>query len=321
MFADCGGDVVDGYRTSYISRDELRLFLIGLRVPGMSDDRTFDAHWALVATRADGRIAFPEFVRFIKNLRPSHLKAVQTDLELVSRRSIDHDALGRALTGRPLDVPRSLHFTHFHLIHCLSLCFFLLFQGLRKARLIAGDGTEEEKRERLERTPISLVVEGEAVSVFFPDKARGAAAAAADGAHGHGHSHRQSAASRLWGGRSRSRDGHDEDEGLEPEALLLRETFLELAAMSKSVICCRLTPAQKGRIVDEFKKRGKITLAIGDGANDELVRTGEQRCARWRVRAGSVVRSSLHGRRLTSERTFACLHFFSFDFFLSLLFR
>jgi hypothetical protein len=92
--------------------------------------------------------------------------------------------------------------------------------------------------------------------------------------------------------------------------------------MSKSVICCRLTPAQKGRIVDEFKKRGKITLAIGDGANDELVRTGEQRCARWRVRAGSVVRSSLHGRGLTYERPFAFLHFFfSFDFFLSLLLR
>jgi hypothetical protein len=74
---------VDGYRTNYISRDELRLFLIGLRVPGMSDDRTFDAHWALVATRADGRIGFQEFRSFIKNLRPSHLKAVQTDLELV----------------------------------------------------------------------------------------------------------------------------------------------------------------------------------------------------------------------------------------------
>lgn len=145
------------------------------------------------------------------------------------------------------------------------------------------------------------MVEGEAVSVFFPDKARGAAAAV-DGAamSGGGHSHRQSAASRLWGGRSRSRDGHDEDEGLEPEALLLRETFLELAAMSKSVICCRLTPAQKGRIVEEFKKRGKITLAIGDGANDELVRTVDQRCARWRVRAGSVARSSLHGRRLAT---------------------
>ena len=288
MFADCGGDVVDGYRTSYISRDELRLFLIGLRVPGMSDDRTFDAHWALVATRADGRIAFPEFVRFIKNLRPSHLKAVQTDLELVRRRSADHDALGRALTGRQLDVRRSLHFTHLHR-STVSLCVSISCQGLRKARLIAGDGTEEEKRERLERTPISLVVEGEAVSVFFPDKARAAAAAAADGAHGHGHSHRRSAASRLWGGRSRSRDGHDEDEGLEPEALLLRETFLELAAMSKSVICCRLTPAQKGRIVEEFKKRGKITLAIGDGANDELVRTVDQRCTRWRARAESVV--------------------------------
>jgi len=135
-------------------------------------------------------------------------------------------------------------------------------------------------------------VEGEAVSVFFPDKARGAAAAegaAGGGAHGHGHGHGQSAASRLWGGRSRSRDAHDEDEGLEPEALLLRETFLELAAMSKSVICCRLTPAQKGRIVEEFKKRGKITLAIGDGANDELVRVHDQRCTCQRLRAGRSV--------------------------------
>ena len=118
--------MVDGYRTSYISRDELRLFLIGLRVPGMSDDRTFDAHWALVATRADGRIAFPEFVRFIKNLRPSHLKAVQTDLELVRRRSIDHDALGRALIGRLLDVRRSLHFTHLRR-PTVSLCVSILF--------------------------------------------------------------------------------------------------------------------------------------------------------------------------------------------------
>jgi len=115
---------VDGYRTSYISRDELRLFLIGLRVPGMSDDRTFDAHWALVATRADGRIAFPEFVRFIKNLRPSHLKAVQTDLELVRRPSADHDALGcavRSLGGWMCHAPS---LTSINPLKPLSLCCF-----------------------------------------------------------------------------------------------------------------------------------------------------------------------------------------------------
>lgn len=258
---DCGGDVVDGYRTGYISKEELRLFLVGLRVPGMDDDRTFAAHWHLVES-VNGRIAFAEFSKFIRNLQPSHLKAVQTDIEL----------------------------------------------GLRKARLIAGDGTEEEKRERLEKTPISLVVEGEAVSerasskrvpalpscsrssiahtclcvvvsqfsVFYPDtKVRKELAEPVESTSrvgrifGGGSGGANSAADRQ---RAIARRQQEEDEAAfsEPEALLLRETFFELASMAKSVICCRLTPAQKGKIVQEFSKR-HVTLAIGDGGNDELM--------------------------------------------------
>ena len=87
---DCGGDVVDGQRTNYISREELRLFLIGLRVPGMDDDRLFNSHWAMVESRGDGRMAFAEFERFIKNLSPSHLKAVQTDIELGRFYEVEH---------------------------------------------------------------------------------------------------------------------------------------------------------------------------------------------------------------------------------------
>ena len=34
---DCGGDVVDGVRTGYITKEELRYFLIGLRVTGMDE--------------------------------------------------------------------------------------------------------------------------------------------------------------------------------------------------------------------------------------------------------------------------------------------
>ena len=226
---DCGGDVVDGYRTGYISKEELRLFLVGLRVPGMDDDRTFDAHWHLVES-VNGRIAFGAFSTFIRNLQPSHLKAVQTDIEL----------------------------------------------GLRKARLIAGDGTEEEKRERLEKTPISLVVEGEAFSVFYPDtKVRKELAEPAEPASrvgrifggGSGGSGSAADRQRAIARRQQEEDDHDFSE---PEALLLRETFFELASMAKSVICCRLTPAQKGKIVQEFSKR-HVTLAIGDGGNDELM--------------------------------------------------
>ena len=35
-----------------------------------------------------------------------------------------------------------------------------------------------------------------------------------------------------------------------------------------SVICARSTPKQKGKIVDFVRQKGKICLAIGDGAND-----------------------------------------------------
>lgn len=242
-------------RTGFITRNELRYFLSGLRVPGVDDDRIFDAQWAMVDQRGDGRVsalkadtqvaacdcslfvscvrpashcssesllcvcfslqmAFPEFARFIRNLQPSHLKAVQTDIEL----------------------------------------------GLRKARLIAGDGTVEEKRERLEAHPLSLVVEGEALAVLYPDsrpRTRGVHAPTPRVA-------------RRWGGGSRSASDHheeEEDEISEPEALLLREAFYELASMCKSVICCRLTPKQKATIVAEFGRKGHVTLAIGDGGN------------------------------------------------------
>lgn len=36
----------------------------------------------------------------------------------------------------------------------------------------------------------------------------------------------------------------------------------------KSAVFCRVTPKQKAEIVKLVKKLGKLTLAIGDGAND-----------------------------------------------------
>lgn len=44
--------------------------------------------------------------------------------------------------------------------------------------------------------------------------------------------------------------------------------FTELCLLVNSVICCRVTPEQKGQVVALCKNRGLRTLAIGDGGND-----------------------------------------------------
>ena len=45
--------------------------------------------------------------------------------------------------------------------------------------------------------------------------------------------------------------------------------FFNLAIVAKSVLCCRMNPSQKSKIVKLVKTYGKwITLAIGDGVND-----------------------------------------------------
>jgi len=47
------------------------------------------------------------------------------------------------------------------------------------------------------------------------------------------------------------------------------EEFLSLAAMCRSVVCCRMSPLQKAEIVKLVKNHlKKIVLSIGDGAND-----------------------------------------------------
>jgi P-type E1-E2 ATPase len=49
----------------------------------------------------------------------------------------------------------------------------------------------------------------------------------------------------------------------------LTNLFFHASLISKSIVCCRVSPKQKADIVSVFKSRGKwITLAIGDGAND-----------------------------------------------------
>ena len=52
-------------------------------------------------------------------------------------------------------------------------------------------------------------------------------------------------------------------------ALMYEVEFLKLACLCKTVICCRVSPLQKSLVVALVKKYlNKITLAIGDGAND-----------------------------------------------------
>ncbi|PFH38209.1 hypothetical protein BESB_005500 [Besnoitia besnoiti] len=61
-------------------------------------------------------------------------------------------------------------------------------------------------------------------------------------------------------------DGEALQHMLEPD---LEKAFVSVCTRCVTVICCRATPHQKGAVVSLIKKyKGKITLAIGDGAND-----------------------------------------------------
>ena len=49
-----------------------------------------------------------------------------------------------------------------------------------------------------------------------------------------------------------------------------KNQFLKIALKASTVVCCRVSPLQKSKVVKEVKKYDKnaITLAIGDGGND-----------------------------------------------------
>tara|TARA_B110000285_G_scaffold208851_1_gene249372 strand:- start:105 stop:341 length:237 start_codon:yes stop_codon:yes gene_type:complete len=51
---------------------------------------------------------------------------------------------------------------------------------------------------------------------------------------------------------------------------LLKDSFLEIAIKADVVLACRVSPKQKADIVNLIRKKfpSKVTLAIGDGAND-----------------------------------------------------
>ena len=60
-------------------------------------------------------------------------------------------------------------------------------------------------------------------------------------------------------------DGRSLAFALEPE---LAPDFLSLGTGCVSMVCCRVSPLQKALVTGLVKDSGKITLAIGDGAND-----------------------------------------------------
>ncbi|KAJ6809324.1 phospholipid-transporting ATPase 2 [Iris pallida] len=59
-------------------------------------------------------------------------------------------------------------------------------------------------------------------------------------------------------------------DGVALEIVLKRykEAFTELAILSRTAICCRVTPSQKAQLVELLKLCDYRTLAIGDGGND-----------------------------------------------------
>uniref|UniRef100_A0A8C9Y1F4 Phospholipid-transporting ATPase n=1 Tax=Sander lucioperca TaxID=283035 RepID=A0A8C9Y1F4_SANLU len=66
---------------------------------------------------------------------------------------------------------------------------------------------------------------------------------------------------------------HDNKHG----GMSLQIDFVDMACECEAVICCRVTPKQKGNVVSLVKKYKKaVTLSIGDGANDvNMIKTAD----------------------------------------------
>ncbi|ORX47825.1 phospholipid-translocating P-type ATPase [Piromyces finnis] len=68
---------------------------------------------------------------------------------------------------------------------------------------------------------------------------------------------------------SRSTASSNDKKSNKESMSLLQKKFVELGVRCHSVICCRATPSQKAKVVNIIKTSlNKMTLAIGDGAND-----------------------------------------------------
>lgn len=63
-----------------------------------------------------------------------------------------------------------------------------------------------------------------------------------------------------------------------------------MACLCQTVICCRVTPLQKAKVVQLVKKyKQAVTLAIGDGANDVSMIKGELGgTLRWETHGGTL---------------------------------
>ena len=82
----------------------------------------------------------------------------------------------------------------------------------------------------------------------------------------------------------------------------LKMKFLELGTMCKAVVCCRVTPLQKAQVVElVMQNEKKITLAIGDGANDvSMIQSKTSFCLR-REKRMSREKNSLQRRTSALE--------------------
>ncbi|KAM9761597.1 phospholipid-transporting ATPase IC isoform 1-T2 [Menidia menidia] len=71
-------------------------------------------------------------------------------------------------------------------------------------------------------------------------------------------------------------------------------SFMRLARRCESVLCCRVTPAQKADVVKLVRKHtGSVTMAIGDGANDvNMIKTAHVGVGLAGVEGGQAVQNA-----------------------------
>ncbi|XP_041861295.1 phospholipid-transporting ATPase IC isoform X1 [Melanotaenia boesemani] len=71
-------------------------------------------------------------------------------------------------------------------------------------------------------------------------------------------------------------------------------SFMSLAEQCQSVLCCRVTPAQKAEVVKLVRKHtSSVTMSIGDGANDvNMIKTAHIGVGVYGVEGGQAVQNS-----------------------------
>jgi magnesium-transporting ATPase (P-type) len=224
-------DAKDG--SAMIAKEDLQAFLQRMAMPGMEDSDTkpefFNKLWSDVDTNNDGKIDEAEFLKLMRSTKLTFWRAVQADLKGAWKRvqTIGEDSLYQLPVSLVID----------------GAAFNVLYPEKPPAKKAAPKTEGKAKAEsKVAPNPNVGSAPSPASAVQLPS---GAVQVAAK---------REESKSQLGGLVEKVESPPPED--LEA----MRTDFFRVTSLCKSVVCCELTPAQKGAIVKQVQLRNVSIL-------------------------------------------------------------